>query len=99
MGAQECYGMMLHLKAVRIFCESVLRYGLTSSYQAGMQPNFKAFLLQPKKGKTETLRKVLAGMYGNGMNDGGEEEMVVPGAQGEFYPYVYTSIETEPNVG
>ena len=28
----------------------------------------------------------------------GEEEMVVPGAQGEFYPYVYTAIETEPNV-
>jgi len=24
--------------------------------------------------------------------------MVVPGAQGEFYPYVYTPIETEPNV-
>ena len=27
---------------------------------------------------------------------GDEEETVVPGATGEFYPYVYTSIDTEP---
>lgn len=26
----------------------------------------------------------------------GEDESVVPGATGEFYPYVYTAIETEP---
>ena len=35
----EVYIMTLHLKAVRIFCESVLRYGLTTSYGAGMAPN------------------------------------------------------------
>ena len=32
------------------------------------------------------------------LDRGEPEEMVVPGAQGEFYPYVYTAIETEPNV-
>jgi len=94
----EVYTMMLHLKAVRIFVESVLRYGLTTSYQSGMVPNFKAFLLQPMKGKAETLRKVLGTLYGGGMAGDGEEEMVVPGATGDFYPYVYTAIETEPNI-
>lgn len=96
----ECYMMMLHLKVVRVFVESVLRYGLTTSYSTvGMVPNFKAYVLQPKKGMTEKLRKELATMYGGPGNMGAEEEeMVVPGAQGEFYPYVYTSIETEPQV-
>ena len=64
-----------------------------------MAPNFKAFLLQPKKGKAEYLRKALGALYGDGATGGdGDEEMVVPGAQGEFYPYVYTLIETEPNI-
>ena len=36
----------------------MLRFGLTTSYMSGMTPNFKAFLLQPKKGKSEALRKV-----------------------------------------
>lgn len=98
----ECYTMMLHLKAVRVFTESVLRFGLTTSYQQGMVPNFKAFLLQPKKGSSEKLRKVLGALYASADSSPvaaeGEEEMVVPGAQGEFYPYVYTAIETEPNI-
>lgn len=59
----EAYIMMLHLKAVRVFVESVLRYGLTESYDHlaqsySMTPNFKSFFLHPKKGKTEALRKV-----------------------------------------
>jgi V-type H+-transporting ATPase subunit C len=98
----ETYEMMVHLKAVRIFVESVLRYGLTASNMgAGMVPNFKSVVLQPKKGMAEKLRKTLGAMYGgDGAMAGGdgEEEMVVPGATGEFYPYVYTSIETEPNL-
>ena len=41
---------------------------------------------------------MLAGLYsGNAeMIGDAEEETVIPGATGEFYPYVYTSIETEP---
>ena len=96
----EVYIMTLHLKAVRIFCESVLRYGLTTSYGAGMAPNFKAFLLQPKKGAGEKLRKVLATLYAGAGAGAGEDEaeQVVPGAVGEFFPYVYAAIETEPNI-
>jgi len=102
----EVYTMMLHLKAVRVFVEGVLRYGLTASYGHGSQgnsmvPNFKAFLLQPKKGKTEMLRKALSALYGGSASAmmESEEETVVPGATGEFYPYVYAPIETTPSVG
>jgi len=93
----ECYIMTVHLKAVRVFVEAVLRYGLSPGYGGGMAPNFKAYLLQAKKGKSEQLRKVLGGLYsGNAAMIGdGEEESVIPGATGEFYPYVYTSIDTE----
>jgi hypothetical protein len=85
---------------VRVFVESVLRYGLTNSYNKGMVPNFKSFLLVPKKGKSENLRKALAGLYTSAaaLLGEGEEETVVPGATGEFYPYVYVPIETEPQV-
>ena len=82
---------------MRVFVEAVLRYGLSPGYGGGMAPNFKAYLLQAKKGKSEQLRKVLGGLYsGNAAMIGdGEEESVIPGATGEFYPYVYTSIDTE----
>jgi len=95
----EVYTMQLHLKAVRIFVESVLRYGLTNT-RMGMAPNFKSFLLQPKRAKGEVLRKVLSNLYGgsSAMLSEGDEETAVPGATGEFYPYVFTSIETEPNL-
>jgi len=95
----EVYTMLLHLKAVRVFVESVLRYGLTASYQAGMTPNFKAFFVQAKKGKQELLRKELSSLYGGAADMmEGEEELAVPGATGEFYPYVYNSIETAPTI-
>jgi len=95
----EIYSMMLHLKAVRIFVESVLRYGLTETYSKGMVPNFKAFFIQVKKGRADLLRKALSAVYAVGASGKmmeGEDEAIVPGATGEFYPYVYTSIETAP---
>ncbi|KAL3925917.1 MAG: hypothetical protein SGPRY_003537 [Prymnesium sp.] len=100
----EAYTMMLHLKAIRIFVESVLRYGLKGSAD-GMRPDFKAFMVAPKRGKQEQLRKLLASIshfplrYGGSANmveDGGEADAAVPGAIGEFYPYVSVSVETAP---
>jgi V-type H+-transporting ATPase subunit C len=89
----EAYTNMMHLKAVRIFVESVLRYGLSPN----VGPNFKAFLLQPKKGKEEALHKALKGLYGGGhaADFEGEDETAVPGATGEFYPYGFCTIDTE----
>jgi len=42
----EAYTMMMHLKAIRIFVESVLRYGLQSDNKGGVRPNFKAYIVQ-----------------------------------------------------
>jgi V-type H+-transporting ATPase subunit C len=92
----ESYSMLVHLKAARVFVESVLRFGLRPT-MGDMMPNYKACFIQPKKGKTEQLRKALATLFPGAMVDG-EEESSVPGATGEFYPYVYTAIETEPNI-
>ena len=61
--------MMMHLKAVRVFVESVLRYGLTpkaTGMGAGPGPNFQSVLLQPKKGKEDHLHKALCSLYGGG---------------------------------
>jgi len=51
----EAFVGWVHLKAVRVFVESVLRYGLPI--------NFQAVLLMPKKGKQAKLRKVLGDMF------------------------------------
>jgi V-type H+-transporting ATPase subunit C len=93
----EAYTMMMHLKAVRIFVESVLRYGLQRNMGANVGPNFRAFLLQPMKGKEDALHKALGSLYGGGSaaDFEGDEETVVPGATGEFYPYVFCNIDTD----
>jgi V-type H+-transporting ATPase subunit C len=92
----EAYIMMMHLKAVRVFVEAVLRYGFTSD-GIGMRPNFEAYIVQVKKGKLDTLRKMLAVITGGaGAAVEEDEGTIVPGATGEFYPYVYVGVETEP---
>ena len=123
----EAFKMMMHLKAVRVFVESVLRYGLTPKATGGMGagpgPNFQSVLLQPKKGKEDHLHKALCSLYGGGSainidvrNPSAppsappttppfappshlallqEDETPVPGATGEFYPYVFVQMDTE----
>jgi len=89
----EAYGMMMHLKAIKLFVESCMRYGLSPTGA----PNFKAYLLQPKKGKAELLRKDLASLYSTpGSLLDGDDDLAVPGATGEFFPYVYTAISINP---
>lgn len=93
----EAYGMMMHLKAIKLFVESCMRYGLTSGPGGTRVPNFKSFLLQPKKGKAEILRKDLASLYSKpGSLLDGDDDLTVPGATAEFYPYVYTPISIDP---
>lgn len=75
----------LHVKALRCFVESVLRYGLPV--------DFSAFLLKPRKKYLSSLRKTLGKLFGHlgdGLGDGGDD-----GAKdtrgdlgGDFYPYV-----------
>ncbi|XP_014647644.1 PREDICTED: V-type proton ATPase subunit C 2 isoform X1 [Ceratotherium simum simum] len=51
----EAFIAWIHIKALRVFVESVLRYGLPV--------NFQAVLLQPKKSSTKRLREVLNSVF------------------------------------
>lgn len=53
----ECFCAWIHVKALRVFVESVLRYGLPV--------NFQAMLLHPNKKNTKRLREVLNQLYGH----------------------------------
>ena len=79
-----------HLKAIRVFVESVLRYGLP--------PQFSAFIMKPMKSKRRNIRKILLELYGHldreevsQMTEGGSgggAGGLLSSAAGEFYPYV-----------
>jgi len=68
----------VHIKAIRIFVESVLRFGVP--------PSFASFIIQPKHNQTAGMRKALADTLGKGTADtmaGGEGE-----GEEDYYPYV-----------
>jgi V-type H+-transporting ATPase subunit C len=80
----------MHIKAIRIFVESVLRYGLP--------PNFQAMLLLPNKGKGDKLRKTLEQLYeklGGGAAFGASDAPT----EEAFYPYVYLPLKSSANAG
>ncbi|KAI0565769.1 V-type ATP synthase Subunit V1C [Gracilaria domingensis] len=87
----ETFIAMVHLKALRSFAESVLRYGLPV--------NFEVALLSPK-GKAETrLRQELGKMFGHlggswAAISESDEVTNIPGiiADRDFYPYVYLEL-------
>uniref|UniRef100_A0A0A9W801 V-type proton ATPase subunit C n=1 Tax=Lygus hesperus TaxID=30085 RepID=A0A0A9W801_LYGHE len=90
----ECFCAWIHVKALRVFVESVLRYGLPV--------NFQAMLLHPHKKSMKRLRDVLNHLYGHldssaqqqggGGNSGATDAVDIPGlgfGQADYYPYVY----------
>jgi len=87
----ETFIAWIHLKAIRVFVESVLRYGLPT--------NFQAMLLLPHKGKATKLRKVLSDLYGHLSSKAvfsAKEEEEGPGHGSEvFYPYVSLDINLD----
>ncbi|NWR73342.1 VATC2 ATPase, partial [Centropus unirufus] len=88
----EAFVAWIHVKALRVFVESVLRYGLPV--------NFQAMLLQPNKKSVKRLRDVLNVVFKHldevaaaSIMDPG---MDIPGLQlsnQEYYPYVYFKID------
>jgi len=83
----EVFAAWLHIKAIRLFVESALRYGLPV--------NFTAILLEPQRGKEQKLRAELKNLYGKLAGgqvnlSAAENEPDISGlTSGEFYPYVY----------
>lgn len=91
----ECFCAWIHVKALRVFVESVLRYGLPV--------NFQAILIHPSKKNTKRLRDVLMQLYGHldgsAASSGGNADNVdIPGlgfGQSEYYPYVYYKLNID----
>lgn len=90
----EAFVAWVHVKALRVFCESVLRYGLPV--------NFQAVILQPQKRTAKQIRERLHSMYAHLDNTGSiaksSNEMDIPGfslLQADYYPYVYYKLDID----
>ncbi|KAK7080228.1 hypothetical protein SK128_001741 [Halocaridina rubra] len=89
----ECFICWIHVKAIRVFVESVLRYGLPV--------NFQAILVHPNKKSMKRLRDVLNQLYSHldsSATGGGSETVDIPGLgfnTSEYYPYVSFKINTD----
>jgi len=73
----------VHVKAMRVFVESVLRYG--------MPPCFAAYIVSPKPGQAQNARKALADILGGQGNAGPGGDKMAAGADDdaeEYFPYV-----------
>jgi len=80
----EAFVAWIHLKTVRVFVESVLRYGVPV--------NFLCYLMQPHKKENKQLREILDEMFRqlastNVISHKGEDDSE------KFYPYVYVPID------
>eukprot|EP00928_Gymnodinium_smaydae_P060998 TRINITY_DN4500_c0_g3_i1.p1 TRINITY_DN4500_c0_g3~~TRINITY_DN4500_c0_g3_i1.p1 ORF type:complete len:401 (+),score=108.89 TRINITY_DN4500_c0_g3_i1:60-1262(+) len=74
----------LHVKAMRIFVESVLRFG--------MPPRFAAFTIAPPSSGAAAARKALGGILGkHGQASGGDKASEGMDDGEEYYPYVSVS--------
>lgn len=82
----ESFQAWAHLKAIRAFVESVLRYGLPS--------NFQAMLLLPTKNKVKKLRGILHELYGHlgskGIYSDEKDDDV-----DKFFPYVFLEMNLD----
>lgn len=93
----ECFCAWIHVKALRVFVESVLRYGLPV--------NFQAMLLHPHKKSVKRLRDALNQLYAHldsstqgGAAGGASDNVDIPGlgfGQSDYYPYVYYKINID----
>merc|ERR1712142_629468 len=83
----ESFTAWIHVKALRVFVESVLRFGLPV--------NFQGMVLLPQKKQIKKLRETLNDLYfhldsAGGMVGSDELPSGLAGlGQGEYYPYVY----------
>jgi len=90
----EVFKAWVHLKAIRVYVESVLRFGLPA--------RFRAVVIEPPKKSIKKLRKALDVMYKDllGQEERDQTELdtkaiSVLGGVDEFYAYVYLEIFIE----
>ncbi|CAF4494223.1 unnamed protein product [Rotaria socialis] len=89
----EIFSASMHIKVLRVFVESVLRYGLPV--------NFVAIIIHPTRKSTKRLRDVLDQLFGYlDQSDRSiyDEQIDIPGIlalQQEYYPYVYFKLDLD----
>lgn len=92
----EAFCALVHVKALRVFVESVLRYGLPV--------NFQAILIEPNKKSVKRLRECLNQLYGHldGASGSGQssgaDNVDIPGlgfGQSEYFPYVFYKLNID----
>lgn len=85
----DTFMIWIHIKAMRVFVEVVLRYGLPV--------NFQSFLIRPKKGMDKKLRDSLGGLYNHLAKSEAkvkkDEDEATLQQFGQFFPYVYFEID------
>eukprot|EP00056_Hartaetosiga_gracilis_P021237 m.23326 g.23326 ORF g.23326 m.23326 type:complete len:372 (-) comp8964_c0_seq1:635-1750(-) len=91
LSLDEAFTSWVHIKALRLFVESVLRYGLP--------PRFTYFALAHTPDNERKVRNDLKKLYGDydKTNIGGGDDTVdIPGMQhGEYFPYVSASLKLQ----
>lgn len=93
----EQFSAWIHIKALRVFVESVLRYGLPV--------NFQAMLLQPNKRSTKKLKEMLNQLYmhldssGNAgaanMSEVEDIPTLMSLQEQDYFPYVFFKINID----
>ncbi|PKY12702.1 ATPase, V1 complex, subunit C, partial [Rhizophagus irregularis] len=87
----EVFSSWIHLKALRVYVESVLRYGLP--------PDFMSAVIRPKFKMDKKIREILNNLYGklDGLAYGRDENENIEEYQNfidkDYYPYVYFHLE------
>jgi len=83
---QSCFSEIflnwIHLKAIRVFVESILRYGLP--------PNFATFLVR-SHGKEKQIHKIFRDECKELINDDMDETELI---KNDFFPYILIPINT-----
>lgn len=85
----EAYSCWVHIAAVRLFVESILRYGLP--------PAFQSVVMRPADKQETKLRAVLAESFGGNNQFWTDDGAPVAGvaAEAELYPYVSFTVNAD----
>lgn len=88
----EVFTAWIHLKAIRLYVETVLRYGLPF--------NSAAALVEPAKNKEKAVRETLRVLYSRLAGNNAQlttaldpNEPDLSGLGTDFYPYVYLPLQ------